>query len=416
MNKINAIERSGFSQERLGRLSRVLQGYVERGEIAGMVALIHRHGEEAHVETVGWQDRESQIPMKRDTIFRIASMTKPVVAAAALTLVEEGKIRLYDPLDAWLPEFTNRMVMRDPDGSSEDVYPSPRSITLHDLLTYRIGIGWGKSSLRPRIFALTAGPVADALQIPNLEHLAPDAWMVRMSEFPLLYEPGTRWLYQVSSDILGVLISRISGKSLETFLRERLLNPLGMVDTSFSVAPEKRSRLATLYASAPEGGLSIRDHPRSTGWAEPPLFESGGSGLVSTIDDFQRFGRMLLNQGELDGERILSRKTVEAMTTDYLTPEQHTHPFGNFDRCDADRSNMWTNWGFGYGVAVRTRRIGLGPSVGSFFWPGAFGTTWIADPQEKMVATLLPQLLGANPFYTQAGEDFLAMTYQAIAD
>ncbi|GER92181.1 hypothetical protein KDW_63430 [Dictyobacter vulcani] len=416
MNKMDTIERGGFSQERLGRLSKVLQGFVERGELAGIVALIHRHGEEAHIETAGWQDKEAEIPMKRDTIFRIASMTKPIVAAAALTLVEEGKIRLYDPLDAWLPELAKQMVMRDPGGSPDDVYPSPRSITLHDLLTYCIGIGWGNSSLRPRIFALTAGPVADALQIPNLEHLGYDEWLARIGEFPLVYEPGERWMYQVSSEILGILISRIAGKSLETFLFECLFNPLGMVDTSFSVAPEKRNRLATLYAPGPDGGLTVRDHASSTNWAEPPIFQSAASGLVSTIDDFQRFGRMLLNQGELDGVRILSRKTVEAMTTDYLTPEQHTHPFGNFDRCDADRSNMWTNWGFGYGVAVRNRRIGLGPGVGSFFWPGAFGTTWIADPQEQLVATLLPQFVGVNPFYTQVGEDFLAMTYQAIAD
>ncbi|GHO85054.1 serine hydrolase domain-containing protein [Dictyobacter formicarum] len=411
------MHKSGFSQERLGRLSRVLHGYVERGEMAGIVAIIHRHGEEAHVETIGWQDKEAQIPIKRDTIFRIASMTKPIVAAAVLTLVEEGKIRLYDPVDAWLPELANRMVMRDPQGSPDDVYPSPRAITLHDLLTYRLGIGWGASSLRPRIFALTAAPIADVLQIPNRERLAPDAWMARLGEFPLLYEPGTRWLYQVASDILGVLITRITGKPLETFLREYLFEPLGMVDTSFVVPAEKRSRLATFYVSAPGRELEMRDHPRNTGWAEPPLFQAGAGGLVSTVDDFQRFGRMLLNKGELDGVRILSRKTVEAMTTDYLTPEQHTHPFSNFDRYDMDPSaGMWDNWGFGYGVAVRTRRIGLGPGVGSFFWPGAFGTTWIADPQEQLMATLMPQVLGTNPFYTQLSEDFLAMTYQAISD
>ncbi|WP_338247609.1 serine hydrolase domain-containing protein [Dictyobacter halimunensis] len=411
------MQKSGLSRERLGRLSRVLQGYVERGETAGIVALIHRHGEEAHVETIGWQDKEARTPIRRDTIFRIASMTKPIITVAMLTLVEEGRIRLYDRIDTWLPELANRMVMRDPLGSPDDVYPSPRAITLHDLLTYRIGIGWGASSLRPQIFELTAGPASDALQIPNRVYLVPDAWMARLGEFPLIYEPGVRWMYQVSSDIMGVLISRITGKPLETFLRESLFEPLGIVDTSFSIAPEKRDRLATLYAAMPGGGFGVRDHPGNTGWAESPIFPAGASGLISTADDYQRFGLMLLNKGELDGVRILSRKTVEAMTTDYLTPEQHTHPFSNFDRYDMDpEANMWDNWGFGYGVAVRTRRIGLGPSVGSFYWPGAFGTTWIADPQEQLMATILPQMLGANPFYTQLGEDFLAMTYQAIAD
>lgn len=417
MSETRNIQGSGFSSERLGRLSRVLQGYVERSESAGIVALIHRHGEEAHVDTIGWQDKEAQIPIQRDTIFRIASMTKPVIAVAALTLVEEGRIRLYDPVDTWLPELAHRMVMRDPDGSPDDVYPSPRSITLHDLLTYRLGIGWGKSSLRSRIFALTSAPMADVLHIPNAERFAPAAWMARLGELPLLYEPGARWLYQVAADILGVLIARITEKPLEAFLRECLFEPLGMVDTSFAVPAEKRSRLATLYSPASEGGLTILDHPWITGWADPPLFPSGGGGLVSTADDFQRFGRMLLNKGELDGVRILSRKTVEAMTTDYLTPEQHTYSSFEFDRFDADRSSrMWDNQGFGYGVAVRTRRIGLGPSVGSFFWPGAFGTTWMADPQEHLMTTLLFQVVGTNPFYTQVGEDFLALTYQAISD
>jgi CubicO group peptidase (beta-lactamase class C family) len=417
MKKTSTRYMGGLSPERLRRLSKVLQGYVERGEIAGMVALIYRHGEEAYAETIGWQDKEAQLPMKRDTIFRLASMTKPIITVAALTLVEEGKLRLYDPVDTWLPELANRMVMRDANGSPDDVYPSPRAITPHDLLTYRLGTGWSESSLRSQLFAMTAAPLADALLIPGAQRLAPDAWMTRLGEFPLLNEPGAVWRYHVASDVLGVLIARVTGKPLETFLRESLFEPLRMVDTSFSVPPEKRSRLVTLYAPTPDGGLTIRDHSQSTSWAEPPLFPSGGGGLVSTADDYQRFGRMLLNQGQLDGVRILSRKTVEAMTTDYLTPEQHTHNSIAFDRYDMDRSaGMWDNWGFGYGVAVRTGRIGLGPSVGSFYWPGAFGTTWIADPREDLMAVLLPQVASANPFYTQIGEDFLALTYQAISD
>ncbi|MFI5342727.1 MAG: serine hydrolase domain-containing protein [Chlamydiales bacterium] len=417
MKKTNTIQQGGLSQDRLHRLSRTLQGYVDRNEIAGIVALIHRRGEEAYVESIGWQDKEAQLPIQRNTLFRIASMTKPITTVAALTLVEEGKIRLFDPIDIWLPELANRMVMRDPMGSPDDVFPSPRPITLHDLLTYRLGIGWGKSSLRQRLLALTPSTIADVLQIQDVERLAPDAWMARLGEFPLLNKPGEHWRYQVASEILGVLITRVTGKPLEAFLRECLFEPLGMMDTSFVVPAKKRSRLATLYAQTPKGGLVVRDHPENTLWAEPPLFPSAGGGLVSTVDDFQRFGRMMLNNGELEGIRILSRKTVEAMTTDYLTPEQHTHITSELDRYDMDRSaGPWDNWGFGYGVAVRTKRIGLGPSVGSFYWPGAFGTTWIADPQEGLVATLLIQVLGANPFYTQVGEDFLTLTYQSISD
>ncbi len=410
------VPRSGLSPERLCRLHRALQGYVQRGEIAGIVALIYRHGEEAHIETLGWQDKEAQIPMQRNTLFRLMSMTKPIIAVATLLLVEEGRLRLYDPVDAWLPELANRMVLRDPNGKLSDVYPAPRSITLHDLLTYRFGIGWTRSSVTSRIFALLPAQIADAMQMRDAEILSPDAWMARLGEIPLLYEPGERWLYHTAADVLGVLIARVAEQPLETFLQERIFTPLAMVDTSFAVPPEKRNRLAVAYAKAATGELTVWDHPRNTRWADLPLLPSGGAGLVSSVDDYQRFGRMLLDGGELDGVRLLSRKTVEAMTTDYLTPEQHTHPATMYDRYDVDRSEIWTNRGFGYGIGVRTKRTGLGPSVGSFFWPGAFGTTWMADPQEHLMATLLFQVVGTNPHYTAVGEDFLTLIYQAIID
>ncbi len=414
MNERSHIQHSGFSQERLEHLSRALEGYVERGDFAGVTAFLHRHGELAYVATPGWQDKEAQIPMQRNTIFRIASMTKPIVAAAALTLVEEGKLRLFDPVDAWLPELTHRMVMRDPNGSPDDVYPSPRSITLHDLLTYRFGLGWGKSSLGPSLLALTAAPIADALQIPNAERLAPDAWIARIGEFPLAYEPGTRWLYHTASDILGILLTRVTGKPLGVALREHIFEPLGMMDTSFVVPPEKRSRLSVLYGPAPEGGLAVLDHPQVTGWAEPPLFASGGAGLVSTADDYLRFGRMLLGKGALDGVRVLSRKTVEAMTTDYLTSEQHTHATFAFST-----NEMWATRGFGYGVQVLTKQTGLGPGVGTFGWPGGLGTAWYVDPREDLVAIILLQYqnaIVAADWRSKIGDDFLTLVYQAITD
>jgi CubicO group peptidase (beta-lactamase class C family) len=383
---------------------------------AGIVTLIHRHGERAHVDTIGWQDKEAQIPIQCDTLFRIMSMTKPITAVAALMLVEEGKIRLFDPIDTWLPELANRMVMRDPHGSLDDVYPAPRSITLHDLLTFRLGIGWGDHQLQSRFRTLTPSPIGNVLfQLKDVERFNPDTWMARLEELPLLYEPGAHWLYHIASDVLGVLIARITGEPLNVFFHERIFEPLGMVDTDFVVPPEKRHRLSVAYAPAPGGGLTVLDHPQSNLWADPPLFPSGGAGLVSTADDYQRFGLMLLNKGELEGARLLSRKTVEAMTTDYLTPEQHTHPF--FDETDFDRSVMWTNRGFGYGVEVRTRQVGLGPSVGSFKWSGALGTTWIADPQEDLMATLMFQLAGAQFHHLSSiSQDFWTLIYQAITD
>lgn len=409
------MEKAGFSLLRLNRLGSALKGYVDRGEIAGAVTVVHRHGEEAYAEAVGWQDKEAGVPMKRDTLFRIMSMTKPVTAAAVLMLVEEGRIRLHDPVDSWLPELANRVVLRDPDGPLNDVYPAPRPITLHDLLTSRFGLGWGVHPLQSAMMALLPAPLAQTLGIGQSEPLDPDAWMKRVGELPLVYEPGTRFLYHIAHEILGVLITRVTGQSLEAFFRERIFEPLKMADTGFVLPPEKRSRLSTAYEPGTGGGLKIADDPRTTGWTQAPLFPSGGGGLLSTADDYQRFGRMLLGQGELDGVRLLSRKSVEAMTTDYLTPEQHTQPF--FDETDFDGTPVWTNKGYGYGVSVRIRQIGIGPSVGSFFWPGALGSTWIADPKEKLMATLMIQLNGAQlPNNSKIALDFWTMMYQAMID
>lgn len=413
MQKTSKNEQSRLSVSRLRRLNTVLQGYVERNEIAGFVALIHHHDEEIYAEAIGWQDREAQRPMRRDTLFRIMSMTKPITAVAALMLVEEGRIRLYDPVDTWLPELANRMVLRDPNGPLDNVFPASRSITLHDLLTSRLGIGWGEHRLQPTLLNLLPAPLAAPVGAEHAEQLDPDAWMARLGDLPLVYEPGTHFLYHIAHEVLGVLIARITGQPLETFFRERIFEPLGMEETSLILSAEKRGRFAVAYAPAPEGGLMVVDHPQRTGWTQAPLFPSGGGGLVSTVDDYQRFGRMLLGKGALDGVRLLSRKTVEAMTTDHLTPEQHTHTF--FDETDVDGSVMWTNKGYGYGVSVRTRQVGFGPSVGSFFWPGALGSTWIADPQEDLMATLMLQLRGAQlPQNSTIALDFWTMIYQAI--
>lgn len=407
---------AGLSTSRLRRLSDMLQGYVDRGEIAGAVAVVHRRGEEAYADSIGWSDKEARLPMSRDALFRIMSMTKPVTAAAALTLVEEGKIRLHDPVDAWLPELSGRAVLRDPDGPPHDVVPASCPITLHDLLTSRIGIGWGDHPFLPAVMRLLPAPLAKTVGEENAEeHLDPDAWMKRLGELPLLYQPGTRFLYHIAYEILGVLIARVAGRPFGDFLRERLFEPLGMKDTGLFVPPESRGRLTVAYAPKADGSLLALDSPESTGWASPPLFPSGGGGLVSTADDYQRFGRMLLGGGELDGARVLSRKSVEAMTTDHLSPEQRAHPF--FDETDYDGSAMWTNKGYGYGVSVRTRAIGIGPGVGSFFWPGALGSTWIADPREDLMGTLMIQLRGAQlPKNSKIALDFWTMIYQAIVD
>lgn len=404
---------TGFSAARLDRLGHTLHGYVERGELAGVVSIIYRRGQVARVYAVGWRDREAQLPMRRDTIFRIASMTKPITAVAALTLVDEGRLRLHDPVDEWLPELADRRVMRDPGGSPDDVVRASRSITLDDLLTYRPGLGWGRSSLGPRMFSLTAQPVAAALGLPETETLAPNAWMRRIGQFPLIADPGTLWRYHTSSDILGVLIARVAGQPLGTVLRERVFQPLGMTDTNFTVPQDKRDRLSVLYGPAPD--FSVLDHPRDTAWAEEPLFPSGGAGLVSTADDYLRFARMLLDKGTFDGAQVLSAGLVEAMATDRLTPQQRADP----PFAPPLGQSMWAEHGFGYGVQVRVAPGDVGPRVGTLSWPGGFGTAWYVDPHEDLAAVIMIQsqnLIVAADWKSTIGKDFLTRTYQALDD
>ena len=402
---------SGFSTDGLQRLSEALAGYIDRGEVAGLVGAIYRHGKLVHVDAMGWGDREQRRAMRPDALFRMASMTKPITAVAALQLVEQGLIGLSDRVDRWLPELANRMVMRDPNGSPEDVVPASRSITLEDLLTYRLGLGWGRSSLAPQLMSLTADPVASAIGFRDAERLAPDAWMRRVGELPLIAQPGALWRYHTASDILGVLIARIAGQPLETVLAERIFAPLGMADTGFVVPQEKRDRLAVLYAR--DG--SVLDHPDTTAWGRPPLFASGGAGLVSTVEDYSRFARMLLGGGEFDGARLLSRATVEAMSRDYLTPEQHAAPPFN----PPLGQTMWDEQGFGHGVQVRTRQPGVGPAVGTVSWPGGLGTSWIADPVHDLAALLFVQtanIIVAGDWQIALGDDFLAGVYRALED
>jgi CubicO group peptidase (beta-lactamase class C family) len=398
----------GFSKKRLKRLTEGMKAYVDRGEVAGIVTLLHRRGEEAHCDVIGWQDSEAEIPMQRDTIFRIASMTKPVACVAALMLMEEGKIRLDDPIDRWLPELADRRVLRDPAGPLDDTYPAPRPIMVVDLMTHMPGFVSQFIDLK--------GPIAAAaakLHVGNALLLAGtgvDEWLLRLGALPLVHEPGQRMNYGFTTDVLGFLVGRASGMPFEQFLETRLFEPLGMEDTGFSVSKGQRDRLAVAYAGHPKTGKRIvDDHPKKSKWSAPPKIPSASAGLVSTADDYMKFGRMLLAGGKLDGERILSRKSVELMTTNFLTPEQRKMLFMGFD--------MWSHQGFGLGVSV-TDRLGGQPSLGSvgkYGWGGAYGTWWANDPEEDLVMILMVQLL-VGTLGSKLQPDFTNLVYQSIDD
>jgi CubicO group peptidase (beta-lactamase class C family) len=346
--------------------------------------------------------------MRRDTLFRIASVTKPITAAAAMVLVEECKIRLDDPVDRWLPELANRKVLRRIDGPVDDTVPAKRPITLRDILTFRLGIGAVMvfPSRYPIQKAMEEAGVAPG---PILPALAPDELMKRYGSLPLCYQPGEVWMYNSGSDILGVLIMRVTGKSLETFLRERIFTPLGMKGTSFSVPESKIDRLATCYQTDfATGKPTIFDKARSGRFARPPVFESGAGGLVSTVDDLLAFGRMMLDKGRYGRERILSRPSVELMTSDQLTPEQKAASdfFPNF----------WDSRGWGFGMSVITKGDDLSMVPGRFGWDGGYGTSWYCDPKEDMIGILMTQRVWDSPHPPYVQLDFWTSAYQAIAD
>lgn len=397
----------GLSRARLGRMHDVMAGHVERGHVPGLVTLIDRRGE-THVDTIGTLAFDSDAPMRRDTIFRIASVTKPITAAAAMILVEECRLRLDDPVDHFLPELADRKVLRTPDSPLDDTVPARRPITLRDLLTFRLGLGAVMvfPERHPIQKAMTDAGVAPG---PFLPTHAPDELMRRYGSLPLVHQPGERWLYDTGSHILGVLIARASGKTLGAFLGERIFEPLGMKDSGFSVPEAKLDRLATCYWTA--GGTGdpvVFDEARGGGFASPPVFESGAGGLVSTVDDLLAFARMMLNHGRHGRERILSRPSVELMTTDHITPEQKVaSPF--FE-------NFWDSRGWGFGVSIITRRDDLAGVPGRYGWDGGYGTSWYVDPKEDLVGILMTQRLWDSPHAPAVVRDFWTSAYQAIDD
>ncbi|MEU9076884.1 serine hydrolase domain-containing protein [Kitasatospora sp. NPDC048538] len=397
---------TGLSEERLGRMHRVLTGHVEGGGVPGLVAAVARDGDE-HVEVLGHHDLAGTTPMRRDTLFRIASMSKPVTAVAALTLVEECVLRLDDPVDDLLPELADRRVLRRPDGELDDTEPAARPITLRDLLTFRLG--HGLAMLPPT--APIAGALAERgvdVRAPRADQPEPDEFLRRLGELPLLHQPGAGWLYHTGSAVLGVLLARACGRPLGEVLRERVLDPLGMRDTGFVVPADQLHRLPVEYLYDPAGGRLV-PYDGATGdsaWARPAVFPDGGADLVSTLDDYLAFARMLLGGGSHRGVRVLSRPTVELMTTDQLTPAQLAASGPLLGREDL------TGWGFG--VSVTTARTGLA-APGRYGWDGGLGTVWFNDPAERLTGVLLTQRMFESATPPAIARDFETAAYQALA-
>jgi CubicO group peptidase (beta-lactamase class C family) len=361
-----------------------LQQIVDSGQLAGAATLVWKNGA-ARTACFGWRDIERQLPVEPGTIFRIASMTKPITSVAALMLVDEGRVALNDSIARYAPEFSHMRVLRSPDGPLEETDPAERLITFQDLLTHRAGLTYGD---------FHRGPIArayrEALGGDIDSHVAPDDWITRLSQLPLIHQPGTMMSYGSATDLLGFLIARIEGEPLGAVLKRRIFDPLGMKDTSFLVPPDKRDRRAAAYGFNDEEQLIKRTTRSGVFVEERPVemtYESGGQGLWSTVDDYLRFARLFLGDGSVDGVRLLRPEMLARMMTNQLTEAQRASsrllgqkPFA-------------VGRGFGLGVSVvlepdandMMRRAG----VGTVSWPGAFGGWWQADPNNGSVLIFL---------------------------
>ncbi|MFF4951323.1 serine hydrolase domain-containing protein [Streptomyces chattanoogensis] len=408
--------KSGFSEAGVRRLREVLARHVESGRIPGLLALVSR-GEETHVEAIGTMRHDGGAPMRRDTIFRMASTSKPVAVAGAMVLLDECRLRLDDPIDRWLPELADRRVLKRADGPLDDTVPARRPITVRDLLTSTFGLGLDMTAKdAPMMGALFERGVygqEDGWLLPASE---PDEWMRRLGTLPLMYQPGERWQYNLSNDVLGVLVARVTGQSFEDFLRERIFDPLGMKDTGFHVPADKIDRLPPLYAPDPQTGeFKVEDEAEGGHHSRPPAFQSGGGGLDSTVDDYHAYFRMLLNGGMHGTQRILSRPAVELMTTNRLTPEQQAAIQAWARNVVHLSHGLGQHGGWGFGMTVRTCRGDYAP-IGQFGWDGGTGTTTYADPDNQLVGILLTQTGMSTPDSARAIHDFWTTLYQAIDD
>ena len=392
---------TGLSSERLDRIGAVMNEHVAKGHIAGAVGLIARRGKIGYFETYGFQDKEAGVAMRKDTMFRMYSMTKPITGVAVMILYEEGKFYLTDPVSKYLPELGNMkvaVVETDPKTGKKTRYsvPAQREITILDLLRHTSGIDY-------------AGPedvegkrIYEKLGTNSVDQTIGEM-VKKIGQAPLVHQPGTMWEYGLSMDVLARLVEVVSGQPYDKFLEQRIFKPLGMVDTGYTVPPEKANRFSKLYA--PGDGWTIKPNttPAQSSYLKPAVNFGGGSQSVSTAADYLRFCQMLLNGGELDGVRILSRKTVELMTSDHL---------GDLPRA----SLLPAGYGFGFTMAVShgAGKTGVIGSEGEYFWGGAAGTRFWIDPKEQMIGIFMIQILPhTNLTY---GSQFRQLAYQAISD
>jgi len=394
-----APEDVGMSSQRLGRLDAAMQRAVDSGELPGAVVMISRAGKLAYAKAFGWQDREKRIPMREDSIFRLYSMTKPIASVAAMILVEEGRLGLQEPVSKYIPEFKNMKVGIEATDASTGIpgltlVDAKRQITVQDLLRHTSGLTYG-----------VLGQPTAIKKMYNDAGIFSQKWVLAdfckaLAKLPLVFEPGTTWEYGHSTDVLGRVVEVASGQTLDVFMEQRIFKPLGMVDTSFSLPPEKLGRLAQ-----PMPDVYTGKTPELLDYSKPQTFFAGGHGLVSTAADYLRFAQMLENGGQLDGVRILGPRIVEYMTANHVN-----------DRID--KGSTWLpghgyGFGLGFGTRLETGQSEWPGSPGDYFWGGYAGTYFWVDPQEELVPVLLTQEPQRRTYYRLM---FRNLVYQAIVE
>ena len=389
----------------LDRLHQAMAARVAKRELPGMVTLV-AHGEDVQVDAIGVTAFGGKEPMRRDTIFRITSMTKPILATATMMLVEEGIVALDEPVDRLLPELAHRRVLKRIDGPLDDTVPARRPITVEDLLTFRMGHGLiFEPTFDPPYPIITAARDLELVMgppDPRTPH-NPDEWLRRFGTLPLMYQPGERWQYNTGSLVLGVLIARASRQPLGELFRVRIFEPLGMKDTGFSISSEQSRRLPSYYqTNFQTGKLELQTVSGPSEWTKAPAFPSGAAGLVSTIDDYLAFARLLLSEGLHKDKRLLSQRSVRLMTTNHLTPEQI-----------AGGGPILGGLGWGFCMAVATAPDDVSTEAGRYGWNGGYGTYWFNHPARNLVAIAMSQTTDVlfNGTMTEFGK--LAMTAEA---
>jgi CubicO group peptidase (beta-lactamase class C family) len=394
-------EEVGFSSERLARIGTTIKADVDAGRIPGAVIAIARHGKLVMFEAYGWRDKEAKVAMTTDTIFNVASMTKPMTTVGALMLYEQGKLLIDDPISKYFPQFGNmRVAVRDANGApTAETVPANRPITIQDLMRHTSGLIYGGrgTTLVHKMYPAGSGDAA--------RDYDGAAFIDKLSSLPLLYQPATVWDYGFGLDVLGLTIEKISGRPLGQYLKANLFAPLGMADTGFSIPPDKAARYAKPLATDPDTG---KPQARSPELTQPVKFECGGGCAASTASDYLRFATMLMNGGRFGESHLLGRKTVEYMLSDQLGPNIK-NLIGNADPTRAD-------YGFGLGLAVRTTPgiVRMMGSVGQFSWPGASGTDWWADPKEDLAVVYLSAAPG--PIRWHYRQTINALVYQALVN